>query len=233
MSNISSSYYSQPYGANLPLQPRPVSANGDGTYNVGVRVNPDTFKSTGVALAAQAAPHVPGAIAGYQAKEGIVNGMRKARTIRNAHYRSKAYGGRYGSSNRSYKGKSSVGSGSTTMFGGITKAVKSSILWGGAISLGLNAYKVFKKEQTVADATANVSGDLASAAVGGAAGATASAIATPILAGMFGPASFLVTLGGIGIGIGGYMLADHFLRQTSFFQNLTGKARELATKVTG
>lgn len=231
MSNVSS-YYSQPYGINLPLQPRAIKANNDGTYNVGVNVNPDSFKATGTALAMQAAPHVPGAVAGYQAKEGLVNGMRKARTIRNGQYRTKAYGGRYGSS-RSYKGKSAIGAGGNSIFGGIAKAVKSSILWGGAISLGLNAYKVIKKEQTIADATANVSGDLASAAVGGAAGATASAIATPILAGIFGPASFLVTLGGIGIGIGGYMLADHFLRQTSFFQNVTGKARELAAKVTG
>jgi hypothetical protein len=232
MSNVASSYYTQPYGANLPLQPRPVAGNGNGTYNVNFNVNPDTYTSAGVQLATKAAPHVPGAVAGYQAKEGIVDGLRRARTIRNARYRSRAYGGRYGSSSRSYKGKSAVGSGSGTMFSGITKAVKSSVLWGGLISLGLNGYKVFKKEQTVATAGANVTGDLASAAVGGAAGAVASAVATPMLAAAFGPASLLVTLGGIGVGIAGYFVADKFLRNTSFFQNLTTKAHDLVAKVT-
>ena len=232
MSNVSS-YYSQPYGANLPLKPRPIASNGDGTYNVGFNVNPDQYASTGAAIAMRAAPHVPGAVAGYQAKEGVVNGLRRARTVRNAQYRSRAYGGRYGTSSRSYKGKSAVGTGGSTMFGGLGKAVKSSVLWGGAISIALNGYKVFKKEQTLAQASANVTGDVASAAVGGAAGAAASAIATPMRAAAFGPASLLVTLGGIGVGIAGYMVADHFLRQTTFFQTLTSKAQQLVAQVAG
>lgn len=234
MSNVSS-YYTQPYGANLPLQPQPanqpVGSNGNGTYNVSFNVNPDSYVSTGGSIAAQAAPLAPGAVAGYHAKEGIVDGLRRARTIRNARYRSKAYGGRYGST-RSYKGKSAVGSGSGTMFSGLGKAIKSSVLWGGAVSLALNGYKVFKKEETFADAGKNVTGDVASAAVGGTAGAVASAIATPMLASAFGPASFLVTLGGIGVGIGGYMLADHFLRKTAFFQNVTTKAHDLVASIT-
>lgn len=230
MSNVSS-YYTQPYGANLPVQPRPVSSQPNGTYNVSFNVNPDTYKSTGAAIAMQAAPHVPGAVAGYQAKQGIVNGLRRARTVRNASYRAKAYGGRY-SSSRAYKGKSAVGTGSSTMFGGITKAVKSSVLWGGVISLALNGYKVFKHEQTIARAGSNVTGDVASAAVGGAAGAVASAIATPMLAAAFGPASLLVTLGGIGVGVAGYFVADKFLRNTHFFQSLTTKAHDLIAKVT-
>jgi hypothetical protein len=232
MSNVNS-YYAQPYGTSLPVAPRPVSANANGTYNVSFDVNPDSFVSSGGSIAATAAPLVPGAVAGYKAKEGIVGGLRQARTIRNARYRARAYGGRYGSSSRSYKGKSAVGSGSSKMFGGLGAAVKSSIIWGGVVSLATNGYKVFKREQNIADAGKNVSGDLVSAGVGGAAGAAASAIATPMLAAALGPASFLVTLGGIGAGIGGYMIADHFLRKTALFQNLTTKVHDVLASVTG
>lgn len=203
-----------------------------GTYNVSFDVNADQYVATGTDLAVKAAPHVPAAIAGYQAKEGIVDGLRSARRVRNAHYRTRAYGGRYGSS-RSYRGRSAVGTGSNRMFGGITSAVKSSVIWGGVISLALNGYKVFKKEQTVSAAGTYVVGDVASAAVGGAAGAVASAIGTPILAGMFGPASILVTLGGIGLGIAGYFVADKFFRNTKLFESIHNGAYNTLSKVFG
>ena len=112
------------------------------------------------------------------------------------------------------------------------KGTLTRILLDRAISLATNAYQVFKGQETVADAGKNVSGDLVSAGVGGAAGAVASAIATPMLAAALGPASLLVTLGGIGAGIGGYMIADHFLRKTSFFQSLTTKVHDTIAAIT-
>jgi hypothetical protein len=62
-------------------------------------------------------------------------------------------------------------------------------------------------------------GDLASGVVGGAAGAAASAIGTSVLGGVLGTGAML-SVAGLGFGIAGYMIADHFLRQTATFQKL-------------
>jgi hypothetical protein len=214
----------------LPVQVQP--SNKTGTYNVNLSVNADQYMAQGSDLALKAAPHVPAAIAGYKAKEGIVDGLRSARRVRNASYRARAYGGRY-SSSRSYRGKSAVGTGGGRMFSGITSAVKSSVIWGGLLSLAFNGYKVYKKEQTVSAAGTYIAGDVASAVVGGAAGAALSAVGTPILAGMLGPASILVTVGGIGLGIAGYYVADKFFRNTSLFASIHNGAYNLFSKVFG
>ncbi|HEY9724157.1 MAG TPA: hypothetical protein V6D47_19310 [Oscillatoriaceae cyanobacterium] len=209
--------YNQPTGS--PTLPS--------NYNVSFNVHPDAYVQTATSVATTAGPVVPGAIAGHTVRHAVVHSVRRAHSIRNARYRAKAYGGRYGTS-RAYKTKkTAVGTASGGILAGIKDAVKKSVIWGGLISVAINGYQLVKKQETTADAATNVAGDLVSSAAGGAVGAVASAVATPVLAGMFGPMSWVVTLGGIAAGIGGYMLCDHFLRQTSFFQGLQAKVRSM------
>jgi hypothetical protein len=176
------------------------------------------YAQTATQIATQAAPYMPGAVAGAKAAKGM--GLAKESFAKAARSRSPRIKANAGSAGRGLA------------FGGIMSAVKSSVLFNGLISLGLNGYKVYKKEQGVADAGANVTGDIASAAVGGAAGAAASAAGTALLAGVIGT-GFPLTLVGLGLGIGGYMLADTFFRKTALFQNIKTGVKNMLSKVTG
>jgi hypothetical protein len=176
------------------------------------------YAQQATAIAAKAAPYMPGAAAGRTAAKGVSEAKQLFEKA---------------SRSRSMATKAKAGAqGRSLAFGGILSAVKSSVLFNGAISLALNGYKVFKKEQTVSDAGGNVTGDIASAAVGGAAGAAASAAGTALLAGVIGT-GFPLTLVGLGLGIGGYMLADKVFRNTTLFKSLTQGAHDLIAKVTG
>lgn len=134
-------------------------------------------------------------------------------------------GGSYGSSrynSRSYRGYSNgggrVGSRGGGMPFGLMAAVKSSVIWGGLISLATNGYQYFNKTETGAQAGSNVASDVVSSAVGGAGGAIASYAGAGMLAAM-GMSGGLLTIAGIGIGIAGYFVADQLLRHTSIFQS--------------
>lgn len=188
-----------PYAPQAPrLAPRAGAENI--RYESGL--NLDLNMGGGDSLLLKAAPHVPGAVAGFQARTGLSAGVSRAG--RRTYSRSRARVG-----------------GGAGQFGGLLGAVKSSVIVGGLISIGVNGYQAMKGQQTWRQAGTTVAGDVASAAVGGAAGAAASAIATPMLVGMLGAGSMLVTLGSIGLGIAGYALADAWLRKTPFFQNMT------------
>jgi hypothetical protein len=231
MSNVNA-YYAGPVAptaapaapaANGQPQPVVVNVNNANAYQqqpgrVGTTFAADQYVSTATAIATKAAPYLPGAVAGTKAAKGI--GLAKEAFAK-------------ASRSRSMRTKASAGSaGRSAAFGGIMSAVKSSVLFNGLISLGLNGYKVFKKEQGVADAGANVTGDVAAAAVGGAAGAAASAAGTALLAGVIGT-GFPLTLVGLGLGIGGYMVADHFFRNTAFFNTMKTGVKNMLSKVTG
>ncbi|MFP5502872.1 MAG: hypothetical protein ACLGIN_10315, partial [Candidatus Sericytochromatia bacterium] len=166
----------------------------------------DVFTGSGAEMAQKAAPPVPGAVAGFQARGGfggVATAARRGRRV-------------------STRGGARVGGAGAGQLGGVLGAIKSSVIVGGLISIGVNGYQAIKGQQTWRQAGTAVAGDLASAAVGGAAGAAASAIATPMLAGMLGAGSLIVTLGSIGVGIAAYAVADSWLRKTPFFQKMTG-----------
>jgi len=114
--------------------------------------------------------------------------------------------------------------GRSALFGSVMGAIRSSVIINGVLSLGINGYKLFKKETTMADAGANVTGDMMSAVVGGAAGGVASAAGTFALAGILGT-GLPLTLVGMGLGVAGYLVADRFLRGTKIFQDVTGAVR--------
>lgn len=196
-----------------------VSSQRDGNYQVAFNVDSNQVQT----MAMQAAPYAPGAMAGYVAKQGMAKGMRIAKTARNARYRSAAYGGRYGTSKRAVSRTTSTARSSGSMFSGVASAVKSSLLVGGLLSLFNTVPRLMRKEITVAQAGTLVAGDLTATAAGGAAGAVASAIGTPILAGMLGPGSIMVTLGAMALGVGGFVFADRWVRSTPFFQNVTNQ----------
>lgn len=208
--NNASGYQTSPTAPGAPAAPttRPVF-NADSYAG---------YAQTATQIATQAAPYMPGAVAGAKAAKGM--GLAKESFAKAARSRSPRVKANAGSAGRGLA------------FGGIMSAVKSSVLFNGLISLGLNGYKVYKKEQGVADAGANVTGDIASAAVGGAAGAVASAAGTALLAGVIGT-GFPLTLVGLGLGIGGYMLADTFFRKTALFQNIKTGVKNMLSKVTG
>lgn len=112
--------------------------------------------------------------------------------------------------------------GRSAMFGSIVSAVKTSVIFNGLFSLGINGWKVYSKEQTVAAAGGNVAGDLMSAVVGGAAGGAASAAGTFLLAGVLGT-GLPLTLAGIALGIAGYMVADGVLKNTKIYNDVKAK----------
>lgn len=111
---------------------------------------------------------------------------------------------------------------------GLWGAVKSSALVSGAISLALNGYAVIKGQRTVAEAGANVVGDVAAGAVGGVGGAVASAFGAPLIAGALGIAGGLpLTALTFGLGLGGYWLADKLFRNTGLFKSLKADVQSL------
>ncbi len=116
--------------------------------------------------------------------------------------------------------------GRSAMFGSILGAIKTSVIFNGLFSLAINGYKVYAKQSTVGQAGGEVTGDLMSAVVGGAAGGAASALGTFALAGILGT-GLPLTLAGIGLGIAGYMLADGVLKKTSFYNSAKAKVASM------
>lgn len=131
------------------------------------------------------------------------------------------------SRSKSASARANAGSaGRSAMFGSVLGAIKTSVIVNGLLSIGLNGWKVYNKEQSMATAGGNVAGDLTSAVVGGAAGGVASAAGTFVLAGILGT-GLPLTLAGIGLGIAGYMVADGMLKKTAFYNNLKAKVSQM------
>ena len=190
-----------------------------------------------LSLATMANPVAAGGAAGFKAPRGLEHVRSKIginqygeRVIRNSGrsrgynsgYNSRSYNSRsYNSrsyNSRSYNSRSYSRSNGFAPTFGVGAAVKSSLIWGGAISLLINGYQYFNKQETGATATTNVASDLVSSAVGGAAGAMASWAGAGMLASL-GVSGMALSLAGIGIGIAGFMCADFMLRQTPLFKN--------------
>lgn len=176
-------------------------------------VDPGTWRGDSTDWSAKVAPSVPGGVAGYVAHAGAPGFLGGAPRVR---------------TRRSVRSKSSAGFG-----GNMIAAVKGSVLVGGLLSIWSNGKRYMNKQQDLATTAKNVTGDVAVAAVGGAAGALASTIATPLLAGVLGPASLLVTLGSIGLGMVGFALAENWLRNTPFFQQATNTVHSTIAKISG
>lgn len=214
-------YYGTPVApAQTPgAQPTPVNvAVNNYTGNpapTGVSVanfNLDAYAPQATAAINAAAPYAPTAIGGLKAFGGTSmarESFAKAANTTRAATKAKA-----------------AAAGRGAAFGGIMSAVKGSVLFNGLLSIGINGYKVFTKQSTISDAGAAVTGDVASAAVGGAAGAVASAAGTAML-GTMGVAGFPLTLITLGLGVGGYFIADKLFRNTAFFQSMTSSVKKL------
>jgi hypothetical protein len=180
-----------------------------------------------------------GGVAGYKAPRGLESVRAKLKITK---YGQRSAVGRSSARSSSYRGGNSYGNyrdngyrngyrsyetrgssrgrvgyrGQGDPFG-MVAAIKSSVIIGGVISVATNAWELYNKRETGAQAGANVAGDLVSAAVGGAGGAVVSTVGCGMLAAM-GMSGGLLSIAGIGLGIGGYFLADTFLRNTSLFK---------------
>lgn len=165
-----------------------------------------------VTMAAQYAPMVAGAIPGKTAAAAV--GEAKGFFAKAARSKSATTAARASTAGRS------------ALFGSVMGAIKSSVIVNGVLTLAINGFKVATGKMSLADAGANVSGDLMSAVVGGAVGGAASAAGTFALAGILGT-GFPLTLVGMGLGIAGYLVADSFLRNTKIYNDVKTSVRNL------
>lgn len=163
-----------------------------------------------IQAATEAVPFIAGTVPGKVATSAVRES--KAMFARAAKSRSATAAAKASSAGRS------------ALFGSVMGAIRSSVIINGVLSLGINGYKLFRNQTTMADAGANVTGDMMSAVVGGAAGGLASAAGTFALAGVLGT-GLPLTLVGMGLGVAGYLVADQFLRGTKIFQDVTGAVR--------
>jgi hypothetical protein len=203
------------------------------TPGVNIGVPTDTY--TGVSGSNMAEALAVGGVAGYKAPRGL-QGVRSELKITKTGAKSAAgrgyssRGNRYGSyrddgyrngyrsyssNSRSRGGRSRVGSAQPF---GLWAAVKSSVIIGSLVSVATNGWELYNKRETGAQAGANVAGDVVSSAVGGAGGAIVSYMGCGMLE-MMGAGGGLLTIAGIGLGIGGYFLADTLLRNTNLFKS--------------
>ncbi|MEB3223954.1 MAG: hypothetical protein VKS61_17910 [Candidatus Sericytochromatia bacterium] len=168
-----------------------------------------------------------GAAAGLQSARAWQKSLSASRRSSRPRYQGD-YGGSYGGYDRqghyrqgySRRSNAQVGVGAgTRVVDRLANAVRSSVVWGAVISTGLNLWALSERRITGAQASANVVGDVMGAAVGGAAGAVASAAGTALLGGMLGT-GLMMWLTAAGLGIAGYVLADAWLRQTRFFNDV-------------
>ncbi|MDB5097824.1 MAG: hypothetical protein JWM80_2245 [Cyanobacteria bacterium RYN_339] len=222
-------------GVYTAPSPTPTAPGYPTTPGVNIGVPTDTY--TGLSGTNMVEALGVGGIAGYKAPRGL-QGVRSELKItktgaRSAAGRSYGRGNSYGGyrdngyrngyrsyNSRSYNGRSNGGRsrvGSAQPFG-LWAAVKSSVIIGSLISVATNGWELYNKRETGAQAGANVAGDVASSAVGGAGGAVASYIGCGLLE-TFGAGGGLLTIAGIGLGIGGYFLADKLLRNTTIFKS--------------
>lgn len=217
----------QPYGAAATTPTAPgawptpvvVPVNNAPAYN---QANIDSYIQSAVAAAPLTAGAMPGRTAANVVSEGYqVFGRRVARSGARTAARSTAKSVRA----RSGSGVGQAGGG---ILGGIMGAIKTSVIVNGLFSLAVNGYQVYTKKQTMSQGGANFSGDLMSAVAGGAAGGVASAAGTAILCSAFGMTAGLpLTLIGIGLGIGGYILGDTLLKQTKIYNDVKTKVGQL------
>jgi hypothetical protein len=213
--------------------------------------SPDTYAGQ-TGLSQLANPTVIGGLSGYKAPRGLEHvrtklninmyGQRVYRSGNrgggrgynsNSGYgrNSNSYNSRSWGGNNNYRSMGRNGGGRVGQSGfqptfGVWAAVKSSVIWGSVLSVGMNAYKVFNKTETGAQAGANVSGDVVSSAVGGAAGALVSYAGGGMLAAM-GMSGLALSLSGIGLGIVGFFIADQLLRKTTMFQGFQSSVYKL------
>jgi hypothetical protein len=183
--------------------------------------------NAGLGLLGSAASWLGGAIAGLKAGGSWRRATTAVRRSRAASYSTRAprgYGSRY--TTRS-TGRARVGM--TGKVGGqFMSAVKTSVIWGSLISIGVNTWGVMKNQQTFAQAGSNITGDVMSSVVGGVGGAAASALGTAIFGGMLG-SGLMLSVASIGFGIAGFMIADGIFRNTNFFKTVTGKVQAMLT----
>lgn len=103
------------------------------------------------------------------------------------------------------------------VWGNLGRTVRNSAIVSTVISAALNGYKVYKNEQTVAQAGANITGDAVAGAAGGLAAGAATALGATVLTTM-GIAGLPLTLAGIGLGIAGFMAGDALMRRLPAFE---------------
>jgi hypothetical protein len=195
---------------------------GPASYPAPVMVPVNNYSSNGsgadayIQSAVAAAPIGAGVMPGHSA----TNGVREAKGF---FLRAKGTA----TSTRGMAAKAAAATnGRSALLGSVTGAIKSSMIFNGLLSLAINGWKLYNKQETTADAGANFAGDMTSAVVGGAAAGVASAAGTFILAGILGT-GLPLTLAGIAIGAAAYFVADNVLRGTNFFNSIKSKVHSM------
>lgn len=214
MQNVNG-YYQAPTAPKAPKAPAAPRRFEAASVSLGT----DTYRGGAAAIKVDnVAPALPGFAAGYHG----YNGVKGAQYLYGKARRS-----------RSYSQKVNAGSiASNSLMSNVMGAIKSSTLFGAVISLGLNAYGVFKGQLEVSEAGANVASDTAAAAVGGAAGCAASMVGTWALIGPMG-AGLGLNLIGLGLGMAGYLAGEHLFRQSDLHRVIREKTQGALAKVAG
>ena len=194
-------YYNAPVAGAAPQYPAPVVVP---VNNAGAN-NTDAYIAQAVSVAPLGAGMMPGKTA--------TNAVREAKGW---FLKSK---GRAATSRGMSAKAAAASNGRGALLGSITGAIKSSLIFNGLMSLAVNGYKVYKKQETMADGGANFAGDMTSALVGGAAGGLAAGAGTFLLAGILGT-GLPLTLAGMALGCVGYFIADNLLKNTSFYNKI-------------
>lgn len=117
--------------------------------------------------------------------------------------------------------------GTSSMWGSITGAIKTSLIFNGLLSLAINGYMLYTNQETNQDAGANVAGDLTTAVVGGAAAGAATMGGTYLLAGILG-VGLPLTLCGMALGCVGYFLAANVWQSTSIYNQIKAAVHNAA-----
>lgn len=197
-----------PAPAAAPVQPQPVVV----PVNNYSQNNTDAYIQSVSAAAPLGAGVMPGKTA--------VNGVREYKG-----WAIKAKGVAKSSRGMAMKAQAATNARSA-LFGSITGAIKSSLIFNGLFSLVTNGWKVYKHQETTADAGTNFAGDMTSAVVGGAAAGAATMAGTALLSGILG-VGLPLTLAGMAIGAGAYFLADNLWKQTSIYNSIKAKVHRM------
>lgn len=206
-------YFQPPAAPQAPARPAAPRRFEAASVSLGT----DTYRGGAASIRVDnVAPALPGFAAGYHGYDGV----KGAKWLYTKARRS-----------RSYDRKVNAGGiASDTLMSNVKGAIKNSVLFGAAISLGLNAWGVFKGELKVSQAGANVASDTAAAAVGGAAGCAASMVGTWALIGPLGTGLYLNVIA-LGLGMAGYLAGEHLFRQSDLHRVIREKTQAAIGKV--
>lgn len=184
----------------VPTPVQPMAARPMAPAATATAMNPDTIMQVSSAITPLTA--------------GVAPGLKVARQVTTT--RGVIASARRGSMRAMRAGAPTMGG---ALMSGVWSAVKMSLLFKGVASIVTNGIKLYKHQETVADAGTNVVGDLMSSVVAGSAAGLAGGLGAMLLGGALGTGLMLTVVTSL-IGAAAFFVADNLLRETSFYNNI-------------